>query len=134
MITPEMVVAHARSYLGVPWHHQGRNRFGMDCLGLVVAVAKDLGLQHIVAADRTDYPLGEHPTLKPTLESVFQPVPVALAGPGDVVLVYFEHRAMHLGILSDKGIIHSTMRTRKIVEQPLHSMWKSRILGAYRYE
>ena len=32
---PELVVAHARSMIGVPWRHQGRKPWAVDCLGLV---------------------------------------------------------------------------------------------------
>ena len=32
---PELVVAHARSMVGVPWRHQGRKPWAVDCLGLV---------------------------------------------------------------------------------------------------
>ena len=38
------IVAAARSWLGVPWRHQGRARQGIDCAGLVVLVGRGLGL------------------------------------------------------------------------------------------
>lgn len=38
------VVECARSYIGVPWRHQGRSREGVDCGGLVRCVGVDLGL------------------------------------------------------------------------------------------
>lgn len=34
----------ARSYIGVPWVHQGRTRRGLDCIGLVVVSARACGL------------------------------------------------------------------------------------------
>jgi len=35
----------ARSYLGTPYHHQGRIKgAGMDCVGLIICVCKDLGV------------------------------------------------------------------------------------------
>ena len=43
-VSADRLVAQARSYLGVPWRHQGRTRAGIDCAGLVVLVARDLGL------------------------------------------------------------------------------------------
>lgn len=42
-ITREQVVITARAYLGAPWLHQGRNRAGLDCVGLLVCVARDIG-------------------------------------------------------------------------------------------
>jgi hypothetical protein len=41
---PNAIIAAARSWLGVPWGHQGRTRQGVDCAGLVVLVGRGLGL------------------------------------------------------------------------------------------
>ena len=35
----------ARNYLGVPFVHQGRSPQGLDCVGLLVQVAEDLGFE-----------------------------------------------------------------------------------------
>ena len=49
-VTGEAVVAQARTWLGTPWRHQGRSPRGVDCAGLVVLVARALGLaDHDVA-------------------------------------------------------------------------------------
>ena len=40
---PSAIVAAARTWLGVPWRHQGRTRQGVDCAGLVVLVGRGLG-------------------------------------------------------------------------------------------
>ena len=40
----DAIVAEARTWLGVPWRHQGRSRAGVDCAGLVVLVARALEL------------------------------------------------------------------------------------------
>lgn len=45
MIDPdERFIKVARSYLGVPWVHQGRSRTGLDCVGLIVISARNCGL------------------------------------------------------------------------------------------
>ncbi len=33
-----------RSYIGVPFHHQGRSRGGLDCVGLVIVACHDVGI------------------------------------------------------------------------------------------
>jgi len=43
-VTAEAVGAAARAWLGIPWRHQGRSARGVDCAGLVVLVARELGL------------------------------------------------------------------------------------------
>lgn len=43
-VTREQVIECARSWIGTPWRHQGRNRSGIDCGGLIIEVAKELGI------------------------------------------------------------------------------------------
>jgi hypothetical protein len=38
------LLAAARAYLGTPWHHMGRNRRRLDCVGLLLCAARDAGL------------------------------------------------------------------------------------------
>ena len=44
MATRADILRVARSWLGVPFAHQGRTRRGVDCVGLVVMVARELGI------------------------------------------------------------------------------------------
>src|SRR5262245_43046163 len=41
--TAEEVVRVAKSYVGVPFLHQGRSRLGTDCVGLPILVLQELG-------------------------------------------------------------------------------------------
>jgi cell wall-associated NlpC family hydrolase len=44
-VTRQQIVETARSYVGTPYQHQGRLRgVGVDCVGLLVCVARDLGV------------------------------------------------------------------------------------------
>lgn len=48
------VIAAARALIGTPYHHQGRTRAGLDCIGIVVLIGRELQIgrpQH----DRSDY-------------------------------------------------------------------------------
>lgn len=46
MIKRSTIIPTARTYCGVKWEHQGRNKdVGIDCIGLPVLVARDLGLE-----------------------------------------------------------------------------------------
>ena len=65
-ITPEQIVAQARTWLGTKYHHQGRLKKsqrgpgGVDCLGLVIGVIDELGMQDgngkaLVHADEFNY-------------------------------------------------------------------------------
>jgi cell wall-associated NlpC family hydrolase len=129
-VTRQDIVAAARGYLGVRWHHQGRSKAGVDCLGLVVVVAHELGLS---TADSTDY--GRLPDgmrlrneLARHLEFVRGP-----GEPGDVLLFRFERRPMHVGIVSDIGLIHAFANLRKVVEHRLDDAWRARVVSAFRF-
>ena len=51
MICHHLIVAAAQSWVGVPWRHQGRSRDGVDCLGFLIVVARDLGLDRGIDLD-----------------------------------------------------------------------------------
>ena len=105
------VVATARAYLGVPWRHQGRSRLGLDCAGLIVLTARDLGLSD---HDRTGY--GRHAQglgFVDAFREAMDPVPLSSMRPGDVLLFADEAYPCHCGILSEaRGVPHLSTPTR----------------------
>ena len=62
MPTREQVVAKAREYLKTPFCHQGRiKNQALDCVGLLLCVGEELGLQDkegrpVFGSDHLDYP------------------------------------------------------------------------------
>jgi len=44
MTTPDEVVQYARSWMGTRWIHQGRSPLGIDCVGLLVMIVNEFGL------------------------------------------------------------------------------------------
>ena len=57
-VSTAQVVAAGRCYTGVRWHHQGRTRAGLDCAGLIIRTAHDLGLSEFDLADYGRLPDG----------------------------------------------------------------------------
>lgn len=100
----EALIAVARGYLGVPWQHQGRSRHGIDCVGLLVCAAHDLG---IPVEDMRAY---EREPRAHDLACLLRRhcVSVRVARPGDIVLM--GRPSTHVGILTDAhrpfGLIH----------------------------
>ncbi len=96
MLTADSFITAARAYLGVPWQHQGRSRFGIDCVGLLVCVARDLGIQieDMRAYEREP---GAH-DLARMLRRHCVSVPVAGMRPGDIVLM--GRPSTHVGFLT----------------------------------
>lgn len=138
MITGQDVVDAAREMKGTPFHHQGRSPgLGIDCIGLLVAVAKSLGIEH---QDSTQYGRDPSPAeLRAGLEnSGLVEVATEDARVGDV-LVFWIRRAdkpKHVGILTGylkAGLIHTYADVGSVVEHVLDDFWRKRICGAWRY-
>ncbi len=106
MLTADSFIAAARAYLGVPWRHQGRSRFGIDCVGLLVCVARDLGIriEDMRAYEREPR---AHDLARMLRRHCVARRPAA-ARPGDIAVM--GRPATHVGILTDGfapfGLIH----------------------------
>lgn len=124
------IVETARSYLGVPFVHQGRSRRGVDCVGLLVCVAQDLS---IPVSDDLAYGLNPDPVhLRAKISENLAPIAMADAQPGDVYLMRFDQAATHVAILTDRGIIHALSTARGVVEHRMDSTWRTRIRSVWR--
>ncbi len=128
------IVKAARSYLGVPYRHQGRSRRGLDCVGLVLNVLNDVGIQ-IDEKDRrySTWPVDNR--LEMTLEELF--VPVSSPKVGNLLLFkFFKLRPYHSGIAGDYphgglSIIHVTASYGKVVEHSMTDKWKRMLVKGY---
>lgn len=139
------IVAQARTWLGTPFHHQARLKGkGCDCLGLIVGVVDELGLEDrngmkLAAYDEVTYskePDGAYLIQK--LTGLLEEVPIAEARAGDLALFKVRENPQHLAILSDYegalGMIHSFAPSRRVVEHRLDDEWKSKIIKVFRWQ
>lgn len=123
-------VEAARQWIGTPWHHQGRNEHGLDCIGLLVKC--------FPVVDRFNYdrnPRGG--TLEAEVEVQFGN-PVTDMQVGDVVLMAFPDVIRHVGILGERNGRFTLIHTwaggpRKVVEMPLDNKWRNRIKRVHRW-
>ncbi len=141
------IVACARGWVGTRFHHQGRlkktatHKGGVDCLGLLVGVARELDLrnannQPLADFDRADYThLPDTEYLRGMLSSLLNEIPVGGIMPGNILLLTIDGRPQHMGIASDMeqgfGLIHAYAPARAVVEHGLDEIWHSRIVAAY---
>lgn len=123
------VVAAARAYIGVPYMHQGRTVHGMDCIGLVVRVAHDLGLSSYDIDGYARVPSGLR--MQRLLAENCQKIKIADADIGDVLHLAYDREPQHLALVTDRGIIHADNQ-RGVVEHRLDLSNRRRIRGAYR--
>jgi cell wall-associated NlpC family hydrolase len=124
--TPAHVVQAARAWLGTPFHHQARLQgIGVDCVGLVIGVARQLGLVP-PAFDVAAYPrTPDGSSLMHLVHLHLQPLgPGVAMAPGHVVVVRFDADPQHLGILGDYrhgglSIIHAAATPGRVIETRL---------------
>lgn len=134
VITPSDVAATARRYLGVRFQHQGRSLAGMDCAGLVVRVAQDLGL---TAFDWRAYgrlPAGD--LMREVMRGQCVELrPGTAPALGLVAMMRFDAEPQHLAIVVDHpqglGLVHALMAERKVAEHRLDATWRQRIVALY---
>lgn len=115
------IVQQARTYLGTPWRHLGRNRAGVDCVGLVTCVGYDLGITDFTTDLYRRGDADQEAMITPFRQFCDHVMPRDLE-PGDIVL-FSTARQGHCGIYAGKTFIHAYARSRKVVEE-LWSVWR----------
>ena len=118
----------ARSLVGTPFRAQGRDvEHGLDCAGLAIAV---FGLPPKLG--RTDYRLrGDHRAeLTRHLAGPFRRLSRRQARPGDLLMFDVAQDQLHLGVMTDAGLVHADARLRRVVETPGQPEWP--MIGVYR--
>lgn len=121
----ETVVSTARSWLGTPFVHQARLKHaGVDCVGLVIGVGKELGIID-PSFDVIEYArIPDGIRLMAGAKANLIEVPHAEMQVGDIVVVKFDKYPQHFGFLGDYrhggfSIIHAASAYGKVVEQRL---------------
>lgn len=127
-MTRDEVVAAARGWLGTRYAHQGRlRRVGVDCAGLVIGVARELGIVEkrfdVNGYARTP----DGVSLMAECSRFMLRIPVRDGSPGDVIVGRFENDPQHLAFLGDYlhgglSLIHALNRSSgrgSVIEQRL---------------
>lgn len=133
------IVDKAREYLNTPFHHQGRVKgVGVDCVGLVICVGKELGY----ASSDFNYTgysrMPDGRVLSEQLGMHLKLIEREEMQPGDVVCVAFDIYPQHVGIIGDYrhgglSIIHAAGKHKKVIETRLMFSEAMRFVAAYRF-
>lgn len=130
MITPDQVVSQAQTWLGTPWHHQGRLKgVGVDCIGLLIGVGKELGIPLQDYQEYGRFPDGQHlanELARQTIKKNSQPTP------GDIMLFRVYKMPQHIAICTPTGLIHAHQGVMKVVETSMPKYWDTHILGVFQ--
>lgn len=132
MTTRTEITAAALALVGTPFHAQGRApSVGVDCVGLVVCVARACS---IPVVDRVAYPMRPNGEMQGELESRLDRVTGA-PQEGDILLMAFDREAHHVAIvISENRIVHAHMRARKTVVQSYTDYWRSVTRAVYQFK
>ncbi len=150
-ITGQQIVAQARTWIGTRYHHQGRLKKslrgpgGVDCIGLVVGVIEELGLQDgegklLSEHDEFNYSMyPEKGRLVKNMAKHLRQVPIEQMREGDVLLFKFFNDPQHVGLLTryisgGVGVIHCTSSSGWVVEQPFSQGMLRMLTHVYRFK
>lgn len=129
------IVESARKNLGIPWRHQGRSKTGLDCLGLLIVVADDLGIPYQDEQGYQRRPNGHNLVNK--FKDQLQEISIKDIQPGDALIFADEIYPCHVAIVSEKygklHIIHAHATRRKVLEEQYGYEWPNKLRKAFRF-
>lgn len=123
-------IESASSYLGTRWIHQGRNRSGVDCVGLVVTALRDIGVE---VADLVGYRrVSDGLVFMNHIRSLTDPSEEIY--PGLIGLFRDGTQPCHVGIFSEQpyglSLIHAYAPVGKVIEEPFIHRWPQVMIEA----
>lgn len=142
MTTRADIVAEAKAWRGIRWHHQGYSKVGCDCFGLVMGIGLACGISE--AREWETGPLEfrayqRQPDARLLLTACarfFDPADRDSIRLADILILGFGRDPMHFSIVSALGplyVIHALSRPGRVVEHRIDPTWNARIMRAYRF-
>lgn len=146
-INRQEITTCARTFIGTPFRHAGRCkgvRGGLDCVGLPLMIAGELGLLDIDGKPLTGDTYKAY-TAQPVDNLVLDlcvkhlvRVAVPDQQEGDVLVMKVPHSPCHVGISAgivngQPGIIHAYSGAEGTVEHGIDVKWARRIVAAFRF-
>jgi cell wall-associated NlpC family hydrolase len=126
VITPDALIAQARQWIGVRYVHQGRTRFGSDCLGFPAGVLGELDSTAALEYLPANYPQLPQPGyLLGRLHAYTRQIPLQ---PAALILVQWPlmDSPTHVAIYTGVNLIHCTQSEGKVVENGYRGPWVKR--------
>ena len=144
MITRDIVIEEARTWIGTPWQHQAMVKgHGVDCAMFIAGVGLEVGLvteddlNNIPAYPKDWHLHNTESMLIPILEQFeVSEIPLEEALPGDIVMFKVANCESHLGILTKQDwFIHAftSSKVNRVVECRLDGRWTKRLSRVYRF-
>ncbi len=132
-MTPDEFVAQLRTYLGVPFWHCGRARTGVDCIGLPICAARDLG---VIIADIESYTVHVDPeVLCGNIEHYCRTVPAEERQVGDLLIFTSRRNPQHVAVQTGEAtMIHAWDSVKMVQEHHVTEAWLRVLYRVYRWK
>lgn len=132
------IVEVARSWIGTPYRHQGRQKGrAIDCIGLVYGVWLDLGFPPVdIPANYTESPSGtllqEHADQNLVITDRKE------LYPGDIAILWgWKREPQHFAIVGEHAgrltMIHAFSKRGSVVEHGWDEFWRERLVRIYEF-
>lgn len=145
-MTPSVITAEFRAWLGIPWVHQGRTRHGVDCAGLIVCALQNLGIMPPDFPDPTAYGRAPNPEMALLVQRYGEQVRPAEPYEGLLVLCRWRPSELpgHVAYCTGRNLLHAysrqlgnsqngpTRQAGKVVEHRYGEPWLRQTAGLFR--
>lgn len=136
-ISREALCAEASTWVGTPYHHlQHAKGLGADCIGLIIGIAKAVG---ILASHWQPWTYSAewhvHNSEELLRGGVLQYgcTPVAVPQHGDILLFRFAHAAAHSAILMPGNTMIHAVLNKQVRQEPFAAKWRDIFDSAYAF-
>lgn len=134
MIDVDRFVADLLGWQGVPFHHQGRGRAGVDCVGLGVAVLAQQGVS--VPAPRAYAPDAGPALLLAGLDGMGLLDRAPIGEPlraGDVLAFRIRREPQHVAIALADGLMAHATAQHGVCVVDISPLWRMRLVGRWTW-
>lgn len=130
-MTGSALIAEARTLIGIPYRHCGREPYGVDCAGLILLPAWRCGLTSF--APKSYSPGGDSDYLLDCLAEECVEVEEMME-PGDIGLFRLRPGRHHLAYLTGSGQIIQCSTRVGVCESRIDDRWQERCVGVWRWK
>lgn len=129
MVTREDIVKEALTWIDTPYREMGRDKHGVDCVGVILVVYGGLGLISYEVPTYNQVPDGTF--LTHFHYAGFTRKSPALMKIGDAVAFKMLDHACHCGIVTPKGVLHAYSTEKGVFEQGWTAIRRKSLVAVY---
>jgi len=138
MTLNEKIVEESKRWLGVPYQHRSKSKFGCDCTGLIIGVMQALGYMKSYKMRLYPKDWNMHGMADNHIEEEISRVADKITGPamaGDIVLFQYEEQEYpaHIGIVLENQMFIHCWKKSGHVQISSFRPWAKKSKAVYRF-